>query len=121
MLEGFGIGQRLEVLHLPAVDDVTDGELDDLATLGSRHVRHLNDPCRNMPRCRVFANAFAHAVLEGRRQLQIVAEAHEQYDPLVVVPVLPDDQALQDLIELFHLAVDLRRPDAHTTGIEHRV
>jgi hypothetical protein len=35
VLQRFRIRQRLEVLHLPAMDDVAHGQLDDLAALGA--------------------------------------------------------------------------------------
>src|SRR2546422_63104 len=38
LLERFGIRERLDVLHVAAVDDVPHGKLDDLAALGARDV-----------------------------------------------------------------------------------
>src|SRR5262245_45542466 len=44
-----GIGERLEVLRLPAVHDVAYRELDDLAALGARDVGHLQHLGRHVP------------------------------------------------------------------------
>ncbi len=52
---------------------------------------------------------------------EAIAQPHEQHDPFVAVPLLADHQALDDLVELLHLAVDFRRADAHAAGIEHGV
>ena len=52
---------------------------------------------------------------------QPVAQPDEQHDALVAVPLLADDQALDDLGELLDLAVDLGRADAHAAGIQHGV
>src|SRR5262249_31179454 len=38
-----------------------------------------------------------------------------------VLPVLADHDALQDLRQLLHLAIDLRRADADAAGVQHRV
>src|SRR4249920_1260908 len=39
----------------------------------------------------------------------------------VVLPFLADDKALLDFVELFDLAVDLGRADAHAAGVQGRV
>ena len=66
-------------------------------------------------RCRI-------ALGERRRRATTPSrKPDEEHDPLVVVPLLPDDEALQHLVELLDLAVDLRRPDADAAGVQHRV
>ena len=44
-------------------------------------------------------------------------ETHEEHDPLVAVPLLPDDQALEDLGHLLDLPIDLRRADADAAWV----
>src|SRR3978361_1609653 len=48
-------------------------------------------------------------------------EAHEQHDPLVVAPVLPDYQPFEHLRQLLDLTVDFGRADPHATRIQHRI
>ena len=54
-----------------------------------------------------------------------VAQADEQHHTYVAHlarrPILADDDALDDLVELFDLAVNLGRADAHTGGIERGI
>ena len=52
---------------------------------------------------------------------QALAQPDEQHHAFVAIPLLADHQALDDLVELLHLAVDFRRADADAAGIEHGV
>ena len=49
-----------------------------------------------------------------------VAQPDEQHDPFVALPLLADDQALDDLVELLDLPIDLGRADADAAGVERR-
>src|SRR5258708_38677195 len=55
LLERFGIGQCLDVLHRIAVHDVAHRQLDDLSALGARNVGHLHDFGGDGARRRVVA------------------------------------------------------------------
>src|SRR5512143_1627804 len=49
------------------------------------------------------------------------SELHEQDHALVVLPVLSHSEAISNLRQLFQLGVDLRRANANTGRLEHRV
>ena len=74
-----------------------------------------------MARRRVLADAAADAILELVGERHAVAQPDEQHDALVVVPVLADDEALDDLVELLDLAIDLGGADAHAAGVQHGI
>ena len=59
-----GVGQRLDVLHRPAVHDVAHRELDDLAALGARDVGDLHDLRRHVARRGVVADLLLDPVRE---------------------------------------------------------
>src|SRR5439155_6406581 len=122
LLQRLGIGQSLDVLHRQAVHDVAHRKLDDLATLGARNIAHLHNLRRNMPRRGVGAYVALDAIDQGVVERQPVAEPHEQHHAHVADrvrrPILADDDALHDFVELFDLAVDLGGSDAYTTRIE---
>ena len=59
VLQRLGVGERLEVLHRPAVHDVAHRELDDLAALGARDVGDLHDLRRHVARRRVLADLLS--------------------------------------------------------------
>lgn len=69
----------------------------------------------------VLAYHLADVLAQGFIQLQAVLQAHEQHHPHIPVPVLADGHAFHNLFDLFHLAVDLRRANAHTARVEHGV
>ena len=54
-------------------------------------------------------------------ELRAGAQAHEEDDAHVVVPVLADGERLEHLGDLLDLAVDLRGADAHAAGVERGV
>ena len=57
------------------------------------------------------ASSSAHAGLQP----------HEQHDAHVAVPVLPDGERFDDLVQALDGRVDLRGADAHAARIQHRV
>src|SRR5258708_26278212 len=119
LVQYLGVGQRLEVLHRQAVHNVAYRQLDDLAALGARDIAYLHDLRRHMPRRRVGADLPLDAIDQGVVERQPVAEPNEQDDAHVADlarrPILADDDALDDFVELLDLAVDLRGADAYTT------
>src|SRR2546426_8647278 len=121
VLERLGIGQRLQVLHRPAMHHVAHRQLDDLPALGARDVFDLQDLGRDVPRGGVLADPALDCVDERIVERAIFAQLDEQHDPHVARPVLPDHQRLDDLLQLLDLAVDLRGADAHAAGVQHRV
>jgi len=48
-------------------------------------------------------------------------QLHKENDAHVPLPVLADDEAVRDLRDVFHLAVDLGGPDADASGIQSGV
>src|SRR5919198_6701370 len=107
LLQRLGIGERLDVLHRAAVHHIAHRELDDLAALGARDVRHLADLGRHMARRSVVADAALDAVHHRLVELEPLAQLDEEYDAHVALPVLADYQRLDHLLELLHLAVDI--------------
>jgi hypothetical protein len=69
----------------------------------------------------VLADATPDPILKLRRQRGTVPEPHEEHDPLAAVPLLPDGQAFDNVLDLLDLAIDLRRADAYAAGIEYGV
>ena len=49
------------------------------------------------------------------------AKLHKEKNPLVSLPVLPDDQAVGHFPEFVHHVVDFGSPDAHAGRFEHRI
>src|SRR5262245_17500972 len=121
VLERVRIGERLDVLHGAAMNDFAHGELDDLAALRPRDLGHLQDLRGHVPRRRVLADAYPDPRREHVVERQAVAQLHEQHDAHVVLPLLRNDERLEDLVDLLHLAVDLGRPDAHAARVQDGV
>src|SRR6266581_3413499 len=125
VLERFGIGERLEVLHRPAVNDVAHGELDDLVRLGAGNIGHLHDFRRHVPRGGVRADPVLDLCDERVIEREPLAELHEQHHAHVADlprgPGLADGERLHHLVQLLHLPVNLGGADAHAARIEHRV
>src|SRR5215470_16647041 len=55
LLQRFGIGQRLRILHRPPVDHVADRQFYDLPALGPRKLSDLHDLRGHEPQRRVRA------------------------------------------------------------------
>src|SRR5438552_4904425 len=123
--ERLGIGQRLDILDRLAVHDIAHRQLDDLPALGARDVADLHDLRRYVARRGVGADLLLDAVDQCLVERDAVAQADEQHHTYVAHlarrPILADDDALDDLVELFDLAVNLGRADAHTAGIERGI
>lgn len=66
----------------------------------------------------VLPYLLADALAQGLVQLAARLELDEQHHPLVLLPLLADDDALLYLVELLHIAVDLAGADAHATRVE---
>src|SRR5262245_52993052 len=98
--------------------DVAHGKFYYLPTLGARNVGHLDDARRDVTRRRVLPDLRTDRVGSFPIEHQTVPQLHEQHDPLVAIPLLPNDEALQHVRQLFHLPVDLRRADPHTAWVE---
>src|SRR3546814_357569 len=112
---------RFAVLDRPAVNDVAHGELGDLAALGARDVRDADDPGRDVAGRGALADAGPDALLQGLVQRHAVAQADEQNDAHVILPVLADDQALDHLVQRLDLTVDLGGADPDAARVERRV
>src|SRR5215831_5933331 len=120
-----GISQRLDVLHRFTVHHVAYRQLDDLAALGARNVGNLEHLGGNVARRGIAANLPLDLVDERLVEIDSVAQAHEEdhanIAQLARRPVLTDDEALDHLVELLDLAVDLRGADAHAARVERGV
>ena len=121
MLERFRVGQRAEVLHRAVVHYFANREFDDFARLGAWNFGHL-DYARGYVAWRAFGahgltNLLAQRVVEFETGLQCDEQNHAH----VVVPVLTDDNALDDLVELLDVAIYLSGADAHATGVQRGV
>src|SRR5450631_844083 len=125
LIQHFRVGQRLDVLHRVAGNDIAHREFDDLAALGARNIGDLHDLRRHVPWRRVGADGMLDAVGERVVEHESVAQPHEQHHADVADfpwrPILPDDDALRHLVELLDLPVDLGGADADTAGIERGV
>jgi hypothetical protein len=103
------------------VNNVAHGELDDLAAPGARYVGDLHDLGGHVARRGVGADLAVDLLDEHLVQLAAGAQHDEEDDTGVVLPFLANDEALLDFVELFDLAVDLGRADAHAAGVQGRV
>src|SRR6476661_2996971 len=101
--------------------DIAYRQLDDLAVLRAGNVRNLHDPRRDMAWARVLTNLAADVLLQGRVERTTFAQADEEHDAHVLVPLLRDGEALHHLVEFLDLAIDFGRADAHTARIQHGV
>src|SRR5438552_4110601 len=123
--ERLGIGQRLDVLDRLAVHDIAHRQLDDLAALGARDVAHLHDLRRHVTRRGVGADLPLDPIDQRLVEGDTVAQADEQHHAHIAHfarrPILTDDDALYDFLELLDLAVDFGGPDAHSARVERGV
>src|SRR5690606_30784732 len=110
------VGDGFHVLHGAAVHHVADGDLRDLPGARARDLRHLHDLRRHVAGTRALADLLPDALDARIVQRDAGAHDHEQHDAGVAVPFLADGDALEDLVQLLHLAVDLGRTDAHAAG-----
>src|SRR4051812_46095944 len=124
-IERPGICEGLRVLHRTPVNHVAHSELCDLAADRARNVGDRDDLLRKVMRARVRPDLLPDALLELLSQLLAVRQGNEQHNANVEARVrlliLPDDQTLDDLRQLFDLAIDLRGADANAARIERRV
>src|SRR5437588_3957948 len=94
LVERLRVGERLAVLHRPAVHDVAHGQLHYLPTLRPWNVADLDDARRGVPRGRIPADLAADVLDEPLIEREAVPQADEEDDALVAVPLLSDHQAL---------------------------
>src|SRR5688572_31193021 len=71
-----------------------------------------------MVRARMLPDPAADPLLERRVQHRALAQAHEEHDADIALPLLPNDKALNHLRQLLHLTVDLRGTDPYAPGVE---
>ena len=67
------------------------------------------------------ADRAADLVAQRLVERQAVAQAHEQHDAHVALPLLRDRDRLGDFLDLLDLAIDLGGADAHAAGIQHGI
>src|SRR5581483_10270736 len=119
--ERLGIRQRLHVLHRAAVHDLAHRELDDLAALGARDVGDRDDLGGHVPWSGVVADPLFDRGNELLGEGNALPQLDEKHHADIALPVLPDHQRLDDLVELLDLPVDLGGADAHPAGVQDRV
>src|SRR6185312_6087694 len=83
-LECFGVRQRVPILHLASVNDVSYRHLGDLPADGSGNVGYLDDSLGDMVGTRVLANPTTNPVAQRVIQQEPLAQSHEQHDADVV-------------------------------------
>src|SRR6185437_3107863 len=115
------IRQRVRVLHRLSVDRRAHRKLGNLAGDGARDIGDLQDLCRHMARSGIGADLLANFVAECIVELEAFAQAHEQHDAFVALPVLADRDRLQYLGKLFDLPIDFGGADAYAAGIQRGV
>ena len=121
LLQGFGVCERFPIADVPPVDDVAHGKFHDLAALGARDLRDLNDPGWHVPRRCVLADPASNPILNLGCQRRALLEPDEEDDALVTIPALADDETLDDLVDLFHLAIDLGRSNPNSARVQHGI
>src|SRR4051794_20031795 len=115
------VSQRIRVFDGPAMDHIANRQLSDLAADGPGDVRNGNDALWHMMGTGVFPDPAPDPFPQGLIQRATLAQADEQHDAHVALPLLADDKAFDHLRQLLHLAVDLRRADTHPARVERRV
>src|SRR5260221_8179028 len=100
---------------------VTHRQLDDLAGFGAGNIRDLDHLGRHMARRGVLANLRLDFADQFLIQGQAIAQPNEQDDAHVIVPILADDDTLDDFRQFLDLTIDLGGTNAHTAGIEYGV
>ena len=74
-----------------------------------------------MSRRGVGADHSANLFAQGVVQRHAITQTHEQHHAHIALPILANDDGLQHLRHLFHLAIDLCGADAYATRVEHGV
>src|SRR5690606_40270255 len=74
-----------------------------------------------MPWAGVLADLLADALLQRGVQLHPRSQLHKEHHAHIPLPLLPDGDRLQYLVDPLHLPVDFRSADAHAAGVEHRI
>ena len=103
------------------MNDVTHGDLGDLARLGARDVRNLDDDCGHVPRARAVLDLQLDLLAQGVIEGMPLVHDDEQNHANVAIPGLPDDNGFLDLVELLDLPVNFGGSDPHPARIERRV
>src|ERR1700681_969218 len=103
------------------MDDVADGELDDLAGFGTRNIGDRDDLGRNVPRACAQADRRFDASDKRVVQLRARPKPQEKDDAHIARPVLSDRKRLDDFRDLLDLSIDLGGADAHAAGIERGI
>src|SRR5262249_31385128 len=109
------------VFHGLAVDYVAYRQFDDFATDRPRDVGDLDDLAGHMPRRRVIADLPPDSVDQLLVKCRVRPELDEQYDPLIALPLLADDDALQCFGDLLDLAIDFGGADPHAPRVQRGV
>ncbi len=106
------------VVDGPVVHHFPHRQLHYLAGLGAGDGIHLQDAGGHVTGGTVLTHLLADALAQGLVQPEAGLELDEQHHPLVLLPLLADDDALLHLVELLHVAVNLAGADAHAPRVE---
>ena len=121
VFEGLGIGEGVGIAYVTAIQRVADRDLGDLAVASLRDVRHGGDQRGHVTRRGSGPDSAADGLDQLVGELAAVAHHDEQDDANIVAHLLTNHDTLEDLVNTFDLAVDLRRADAHAARVERGV
>ncbi len=113
LVKHLGIGEGVGIVDGSVVHHFPYRQFDDLAGLGAGDGIHLQDAGRHVAGCAVLLYLLADPLAQRLIQLATRLELDEQHHPLVLLPLLADDDALLHLVQLLDIAVDLAGADAH--------
>src|SRR5688572_11376859 len=74
-----------------------------------------------MARRGVLADSHFYARGQTFVERKPLLQLDEEHDANVALPILTDDERLDDLVQAFHLPIDLGGADAHAAGVEHGI
>src|SRR5579872_921414 len=121
VLEGLGVGERVDVLDRQPMHHIAHGQFGQLAGQRPRNVRYRDDLCRDVAWRGVGANGVANLLLEGFVQLDVRFQPHEQDHAHISLPILPDGECLDDLVQTLHSRIDLGGADAYTPWVQYGI
>ena len=112
------IGHGVGVFDGATVDNIADGQFGDLARFGAWNVGDGDDFCGHVARGGILADGGFDLFDQCVVQCDAVAQAHEQDNTDVVIPVLADNQCLEDGIDALYLTVDFGGADADAARVQ---
>jgi len=121
VVECFGVGQCLGVFDSFSMHDGAYCKFDDFAAFRSWNICDGHDLRRDVPRRRIVTNFLANPALQFVIEFETGAQYDEQHDPDVVIPVLANRDALDNLVKFLDLPIDLGCANAYTARVQDSV